>query len=45
MCYDMAADRTEMNDLVQASPELAGRLATLWENWAEQTGVNYKKVR
>ncbi len=40
--YDMAADRTEMNDLSKSKPEVANRLQALWETWAKQTGVKYK---
>ena len=34
--YDMDADRTELNDLAQAKPQLAAELAGLWEKWAQE---------
>ncbi len=37
--YDMAADRTELNDLVEHRPEVAERLRLQWEAWAERVGV------
>jgi len=37
--YDMAADRTEMNDLADKKPEMAKRLAAQWEAWAERAHV------
>lgn len=43
--YDMAVDRTEMNDLSKVKPEVANRLMTQWENWAKQTGVQYKSSK
>ena len=43
--YDMAVDRTEMNDLSKVKPEVANKLRTQWENWAKQTGVQYKSSK
>ena len=43
--YDMAVDRTEMNDLSKVKPEVANRLMTQWGNWAKQTGVQYKSSK
>jgi len=33
--YDMAEDRTEMNDLCGADPDRVGRMAAGYEEWAE----------
>lgn len=32
--YDIEADRTELNDLAQAHPERAKKMADQWETWA-----------
>ena len=37
--YDLEADRTETNDLAAKSPELAARLAGMWDAWAKRTRV------
>ena len=37
--YDMAADRTEMNDLAAQQPEKAKELAALWDAWAARADV------
>jgi arylsulfatase len=37
--YDMAADRTEMNDLAQQMPEKAKELSAAWDAWAERANV------
>ena len=37
--YDMDADRSEMNDLSGEHRELADKMATQWENWAEEANV------
>jgi len=37
--YDMAGDRTELNDLAEQRPEVAERLRLQWEAWAERCGV------
>ena len=37
--YDLAADRTELNDLAEADPERVARLAALYDAWAARTGV------
>jgi len=38
--YDLARDRTEMNDLAMAKPELAAELERDWTAWAERTGAS-----
>ena len=43
--YDMELDRTEMNDLSKAKPEMADRLRLLWEAWAKETGVINSKPK
>ena len=40
--YDMDVDRTELNDLAKARPELAAELAGLWDKWAAQVGARGK---
>ncbi len=35
--YDMARDRTEMNDLAAAQPARVKEMATTWNRWAERT--------
>ncbi len=37
--YDLARDRTEMNDLAAGMPEKARELEEKWHAWAERTGV------
>jgi len=37
--YDMAADRTELNDLAAAKPDKARELAALHARWAESIGA------
>ena len=33
--YDLAADRTERDDLAAAHPEVVERLSAQWERWSE----------
>lgn len=33
--YDLAADRTELNDLAKEKPELASQLTAKWQAWAK----------
>jgi arylsulfatase len=37
--YDLKADRTELDDLAAARPELVRELAAKWDAWAERTQV------
>ena len=37
--YDLAADRTEMNDLAAGRPERVAELARLWTEWSLRAGV------
>jgi len=37
--YDLDADRTELNDLVEDQPKLAKELAALWDQWAKDVGL------
>lgn len=37
--YDMDCDPTELDDLVEAQPEVAKQLAAKWAQWAERVGV------
>lgn len=37
--YNVVTDRLEEEDLAQSRPELVGRLATLYEAWAERVGA------
>ncbi|MEM1293848.1 MAG: arylsulfatase [Verrucomicrobiota bacterium] len=37
--YDMANDRTELNDLSQSAPEQFDRLKKHWDDWAEKVNV------
>ncbi len=37
--YNLAEDRTEMNNLVDAQPQRAAELIGLWDNWADRVGV------
>jgi arylsulfatase len=38
--YDIAADRTEQNDLIKKEPKIAIELARKWEEWAERADVD-----
>ena len=37
--YDIEADRTEMNNLAEAHPELVARMAAAWHAWAKRCNV------
>jgi len=37
--YDMEADRSEMNNLAGEYPEIAEKMVTQWENWANEANV------
>jgi len=37
--YDMDADRTELNDLVDVHPEIVAELSALYDAWAARCGV------
>jgi arylsulfatase A-like enzyme len=37
--YDLKADRTELNNLVEKNPEKTKELAALWQTYAERTNV------
>jgi arylsulfatase A-like enzyme len=37
--YDLAADRTELNDLANEKPALASRLTAKWQAWADRAQV------
>ncbi len=37
--YDMEKDRTEMNNLAKAQPEVAAKMAQQYETWAAERGV------
>ncbi len=37
--YDMSRDRTELENLVQASPDVAAQLSAKWDSWAKRAGV------
>jgi arylsulfatase len=37
--YDLAADRTELNNLASQSPERVKQLSRLWQDWADRAGV------
>ena len=37
--YNLASDRTELNNLADSQPDKVRELATLWEDWAQQTHV------
>lgn len=37
--YDLATDRTEMNDLASEQPERAKQMAVQWESWAVDANV------
>jgi arylsulfatase len=38
--YDIEADRTEQNDLIQQQPEVAKKLIAQWEAWAARSDVD-----
>jgi arylsulfatase A-like enzyme len=38
--FDMEADRTEQQDLIEQQPELAAKLAAAWHAWARRTFVD-----
>ncbi|MDK1374083.1 MULTISPECIES: arylsulfatase [unclassified Sinorhizobium] len=37
--YDLAVDRTELNDLAASNPEIVADLAAKWQAWATRVGV------
>ncbi len=37
--YDLEADRSETNNLIEKMPEKASEMKILWEDWAEKAGV------
>lgn len=37
--FNIAKDRTELNNLVNQNPEKVAELTTLWQQWANQCGV------
>ena len=37
--YNVADDRSELNDLAREMPEKADELASLWQEWADRVGV------
>jgi len=37
--YDLKKDRTELTDLAAKEPDRAGRLQSLWEDWAKRCNV------
>ena len=37
--YDLEADRTELDNLLQKNPQKVAQLKTLWESWAKRVGV------
>jgi len=43
--YNLAADRTERNDLSTKDPARVERLAGLWQAWADRCGVMVKEAR
>jgi arylsulfatase A-like enzyme len=38
--YDMASDRTELNDLAEKYPELVKQMAQAWEEWNKRVEIN-----
>ncbi|MFC7497468.1 MULTISPECIES: arylsulfatase [unclassified Nocardioides] len=42
--YDLSADRTELDDLASAHPELVAELSTAYESWARRCGVIPREV-
>lgn len=41
--YDIANDRTEMNNLVATHPDKVQAMSAAWQTWAQQTGVKVRK--
>ncbi|MHC4178625.1 MAG: arylsulfatase [Planctomycetota bacterium] len=41
--YDLDADRTELNDLAAAEPQLAAEMADLWNRWAAEVGLGTRR--
>ena len=37
--YDLAADRTELNDLASANPDRVAAMKAKWQDWAKRVGV------
>ena len=37
--YDLAADRTELNDLASANPDRVAVMKAKWQDWAKRVGV------
>ena len=37
--YNLAADRTETNNLAASEPERVGRMTAAWQRWAERCDV------
>ena len=37
--YDLAADRTETNDLAASQPDRVERMAANWQQWAQRCDV------
>ncbi|MCL2305846.1 MAG: sulfatase-like hydrolase/transferase [Planctomycetaceae bacterium] len=37
--YDMEVDRSEMNNVAGDHPEIAGKMVSQWENWANKSNV------
>jgi arylsulfatase A-like enzyme len=37
--YDMATDRSELNDVAEQQPDVVAELTELWERWARRVGV------
>ncbi len=37
--YDLAADRTEMNDLASRNPDRVRRMSKMYEAWSAKCGV------
>jgi arylsulfatase len=37
--YNPNEDRSETTDLAKSNPEVVGRLATEWEDYARRTGI------
>ncbi|MCO8124332.1 arylsulfatase [Stieleria sp. TO1_6] len=37
--YDIAADRTELNNVIENDPQTAARLKAKWDRWADEVGV------
>ena len=43
--YDLEADRTELNNVIEAHPEKARELEALYRAWAERCGVQPWPIR